>query len=144
MKDVTHVMTAAEIDALVRTQFAQIEGLMETTHVGGGRVRVRLIDGTSEQHLRPGGTVSGPTQMMLADTAAYFLVLSLIGPVPLAVTTHLSINFMRKPAPGPLEAEARILKLGKRLAVCDVMLGDPEAPVAHAQVTYSIPPPDKR
>ncbi len=144
MKNVEHVMTAAQLEALARAHFAQIEGLMETTHVGGGHVRVRLVDGTSERHLRPGGTVSGPTQMMLADTAAYFLVLSLVGPVPLAVTTHLSINFMRKPAPGPLEADARILKLGKRLAVCDVLLGDPEAPVAHAQVTYSIPPPDHR
>ena len=144
MKNVEHVMTAAQLEALAHAHVtaADVRRLHEPFDLC--EVRARLVDGTSERHLRPGGTVSGPTQMMLADTAAYFLVLSLVGPVPLAVTTHLSINFMRKPAPGPLEADARILKLGKRLAVCDVLLGDPEAPVAHAQVTYSIPPPDHR
>ncbi|MEM9073608.1 MAG: PaaI family thioesterase [Myxococcota bacterium] len=138
------VMTAEAIDELVRTQFAQIEDLFKTVHVGDGEVSIRLLDDGTERHLRPGGTISGPTQMMMADTAAYFLVLSLIGPVPLAVTTHLSINFMRKPPPGELDAHARILKLGKRLAVSEVVIGDRDEPVAHAQVTYSIPPPDKR
>lgn len=92
--------------------------------------------------LRPGGTLSGPTMMSLADRAMYVLVLSAVGRKPLAVTTNLSINFMRKPEPRDLIAEARMLKLGKALAVGDVLIrseGSDEI-VAHAVVTYSIPP----
>ena len=96
---------------------------------------------SSDRHIRPGGTLSGPTMMGLADAAMYALVLGNIGPVALAVTTNLSINFYRKPAPGKLFARARLLKLGKRLAVGDVLLdsGDPEQSVAQVSVTYSIP-----
>lgn len=98
----------------------------------------------SEQFLRPGGTVSGPVMMALGDAAMYALVLSHIGPVELAVTTNLSINFLRKPLPGDLIAEARMLKLGKRLAVGEVHLySDGQSvlePVAHVTTTYSIPP----
>jgi len=98
----------------------------------------------SEQFLRPGGTISGPIMMALADAAMYALVLSHIGPVELAVTTNLSINFLRKPLPGDVMAEARMLKLGKRLAVGEVSLysdGDTNGePVAHVTATYSIPP----
>ncbi len=86
--------------------------------------------------------MSGPSLMALADSAAYLLILSMIGPVALAVTTSLNINFLRKPAPRDILAEARILKLGSRLAVADVAMfsdGDAE-PVAHATVTNSIPP----
>jgi uncharacterized protein (TIGR00369 family) len=92
--------------------------------------------------LRPGGTIAGPTMMMLADVATYVALMASIGWVPLAVTTSLSINFLRKPAPGPLEAECRLLKLGKRLAVGEVSIrseGEEEL-VAHATTTYSIPP----
>jgi uncharacterized protein (TIGR00369 family) len=106
-----------------------------------GRVaRVRLPYNRGQ--LRPGGTISGPTMMSLADSAMYALVLSAIGFEPLSVTTNLSINFLRKPAPKDLIAEARMLKLGKALAVADVVItsdGDDD-PVAHAVVTYSIPP----
>jgi len=98
----------------------------------------------SEQFLRPGGTISGPIMMALADAAMYALVLSRIGPVELAVTTNLSINFLRKPLPGDVLAEASMLKLGKRLAVGQVSLySDGETtndPVAHVTATYSIPP----
>ena len=103
-------------------------------------IRVRLpfhVD-----HLRPGGTLSGPTLMALADRATYLLVLAMIGPVALAVTTSLNINFLAKPSPRDLIADARLLKLGKRLAVAEVTMrsdGD-ERVVAHAAVTYSIPP----
>ena len=93
---------------------------------------------------RPGGTVSGPTIMMLADVGMYVAILASIGWVPLAVTTNLNINFLRKPAPGALIAECRLLKLGKRLAVGEVVIrseGDEDL-VAHATSTYSIPPPD--
>jgi uncharacterized protein (TIGR00369 family) len=92
--------------------------------------------------VRPGGTISGPTMMALADFTMYVVVLSLIGRVELAVTTNLNINFLRKPAPKDLVADGRILKLGKRLAVMEVAIyskGEPE-PVAHVTGTYSIPP----
>jgi acyl-coenzyme A thioesterase PaaI-like protein len=94
--------------------------------------------------LRPGGTISGPTLMALADFAMYVVLLSAIGPVGLAVTTNLSINFLRKGQPGQdVLAAARLLKLGKRLAVGEVNLlsGTTPDPIAHAISTYSIPNP---
>jgi len=95
------------------------------------------------EHLRPGGTVSGPTMMMLADCAAYVSILAKYGEVPLAVTTNLNINFLRKPQPDrDIVAECALLKAGKRLAVCEILIYselDPEA-VAHVTATYSIPP----
>lgn len=102
--------------------------------------RVRLT--FDKRHLRPGGTISGPSLMMLTDTTMYMALLGMIGPVALAVTTNLNINFLRKPAQADVIAECKLLKLGKRLAVGEVTMyseGDPE-PVAHATVTYSIPP----
>ena len=96
----------------------------------------------NERMLRPGGTVSGPTLMALADFAMYVVLLSAIGPVGLAVTTNLNINFLRKGRPGQdIIAVARLLKLGKRLAVGEVMLfsGDVPDPIAHVSSTYSIP-----
>jgi uncharacterized protein (TIGR00369 family) len=95
-----------------------------------------------EGFLRPGGTISGPILMGLTDLAMYGLVLASFGPVELAVTTSLTINFLRKPPPAEIEARARLLKRGKRLAVGEVelySLGDPDM-VAHAVATYSIPP----
>ncbi len=103
-------------------------------------VRVRRT--TDSRDLRPGGTISGPSMMALADNAMYIALLAMIGPVALAVTTNLNINFLRKPEPGDLIAEAQILKLGRRLAVGEVTIfsdGISEA-VAHATLTYSIPP----
>ncbi|MCG8668455.1 MAG: PaaI family thioesterase [Pseudomonadales bacterium] len=97
---------------------------------------------TDDYNLRPGGTVSGPTLMTLADTGLYTALLAQIGPVALAVTTNLNINFLRKPEPGLIRAETKLLKLGKRLAVGEVTItsnNDPD-PVAHVTGTYSIPP----
>jgi uncharacterized protein (TIGR00369 family) len=94
------------------------------------------------QLLRPGGTIGGASMMALADYAMYFAVLGAVGWVPLAVTTNLSINFLKKPAARDLIAEARLLKLGKRLAVGEIGIrseGDDEL-VAHATSSYSIPP----
>jgi len=93
-------------------------------------------------HGRPGGTVSGPALMALADAAAFLAVLAQIGPVALAVTTSLHIDFLRKPALVDVVAEGRLLKLGKSLAVIDVGIRSVagEDLVAKAQVTYSIPP----
>jgi uncharacterized protein (TIGR00369 family) len=102
----------------------------------------RVRQAFREVSLRPGGTISGPTMMALADFAMYVAVLAAIGPVPLAVTTNLNINFLRKPVPGDLVAEARLLKIGKRLATGEVTIrsdGETE-PVAHVTSTYSIPP----
>jgi uncharacterized protein (TIGR00369 family) len=111
--------------------------ILEVWH-GGARIRKEVRDGA----LRPGGTVSGPVLMALADVSIYIAILAAIGWVPLAVTTNLSINFLKRPAPGPLIAEAKLLKLGKRLAVGEIAIrreGDDDL-VAHATATYSIPP----
>jgi uncharacterized protein (TIGR00369 family) len=110
---------------------------IEEVWFGGCRVRRRH----HEQSLRPGGTVSGPIMMALADFTMYLAVLSAIGWVPLAVTTNLSINFLKKPGARDLLAEAKLFKLGKRLAVGEVGLrsdGDDDL-VAHVTSTYSIP-----
>jgi uncharacterized protein (TIGR00369 family) len=110
--------------------------------VGPGMARVRLTIG--DRHLRPGGTVSGPAMMTLCDATMYVAILATIGPVALAVTTNLSINFLRKPEPGDLIAECKLMKLGKRLAVGEVSVhsaGSDEL-VAHCVATYSIPPRD--
>jgi uncharacterized protein (TIGR00369 family) len=101
-------------------------------------VAVRQPTGSGD--LRPGGTVSGPTLMALADGVAYMVVLSRIGPEALAVTSNLNINFLRRPRPGDLLAEGRLLKLGRSLALVEVELrtGEGTEPVAHAVVTYSM------
>ena len=91
---------------------------------------------------RPGGTINGPTMMALADNAAWVVILAHIGPMLLAVTTSLHIDFLRLPELSDLMARARLIKLGRRLAVVDVELfsrGSSDL-VAKAQVTYSIPP----
>lgn len=125
--------------------FAKMMGI-EVDYFRLDHVRLRAV--YSEDFLRPGGTIAGPVMMGLADAALYALVLSRIGPVELAVTTNLSINFLRRPAPADVVADARLLKLGARLAVGEVSLfseGDIGGePVAHVTGTYSIPPPDKR
>jgi uncharacterized protein (TIGR00369 family) len=93
------------------------------------------------RQLRPGGTIAGPTMFGLCDSALYAVILSEIGPVALAVTTSATINFLRKPAPADLIGKARLITLGKRLAVGEVALysdGVSEM-VAHSIGTYSIP-----
>ncbi|MGA8956440.1 MAG: PaaI family thioesterase [Pseudolabrys sp.] len=102
---------------------------------------IRVRRHFQEGYIRPGGTISGPTMMELADFAMYVVVFSAVGPQPLAVTTNLNINFLRKPGKGDLIAEARLMKVGKRLAVGEVTIfseGSSE-PVAHVTSTYSIP-----
>jgi len=100
-----------------------------------------LMKITSE-HLRPGGTVSGPTMFLLADVTFYLATLNIIGPKSLTVKTNCSINFLRKPNEKDLISKARILKLGKTLSVGDVLIYSEgiNEPVAHASLTYSIPP----
>lgn len=134
-------MTADDIDAFLAEHFPQARGFTRITSIREDEVD--LVLPFSAGYLRPGGTVSGPTLMALADTAMYFLVLSQVGPVPLAVTTNLSINFLRRPPPADVGATARMLKLGSRLAVGEVHISSAEggALVAQASVTYALPPP---
>jgi uncharacterized protein (TIGR00369 family) len=113
---------------------------MQVESVLPGEVTIRVP--WRDEFIRPGGTISGPVMMAAADFAMYGVVLSLIGRVDLAVTTNMSINFLRRPPPGDVVARARILKLGKRLAVGEVLLhaGEADDLVAHVTGTYSIPP----
>ena len=132
------------LESFLRTEFPQVfkagRGLsIEEIWHGGAQIRQAFRD----YFIRPGGTISGPTMMALADFAMYIAVITAIGPVPLAVTTNLNINFLRKPGAADLLAEARLMKLGKRLAVGEVAIrsvGELEL-VAHATSTYSIPYP---
>ena len=135
-------LSADEIVKLLSVEFPQafFPGCgLSIERVDHGDVRVRRA--FHEDHLRPGGTISGPTMMELADFAMYVAVFSAIGPQPLAVTTNLNINFLRKPAQADLIADARLMKVGKRLAVGEVTIysGDSDAPVAHVTATYSLP-----
>lgn len=134
-------MTAAELEAFLAREFPQVAAdfAVEALREDGCRVRMKVAD----RHLRPGGTVSGPSLFALADVAVYLAILARLGPVALAVTTNASVDFMRKPAAGvDLLAEARLLKLGRVLAVGDVLIFSEgqAAPVARASLTYSIPP----
>jgi len=103
------------------------------------RVDLRAV--YSDDMLRPGGTLSGPVMMTLADAAMFGVILANLGPVVLAVTTNLSIDFLRKPPPDDVIASARLLKLGKRLAVGDIMITSAQTNklVARASATYSLP-----
>ena len=135
------MMNAQELTDFMREVFQQMADDFAVDHVGEGEVTMRLL--TAQKHLRPGGTVSGPSMFALADVAAYLVTLSQIGPQALAVTTNCSIDFMRKPlADVPLLAHARLLKLGKSLSVSDVMIYSEgsDKPVARASLTYAIPP----
>lgn len=121
--------------------FEQVADDFVIDYVGEGEISMRLI--TAHKHLRPGGTVSGPSMFALADVSAYLVTLAMIGPQALAVTTNCSIDFMRKPiAEVDLIAKARLLKLGKQLSVTDVLIYSEgsDKPVARASLTYALPP----
>jgi uncharacterized protein (TIGR00369 family) len=134
-------MSAEEIMSLLNKTFPQQSQFFEIDELSEESLVVRhKID---DSHLRPGGTVSGPTMFSLADISLYILTMSRIGPVSLAVTTNCSMDFMRKPKSGfDLIAKTRLLKLGKNLCVGDVLIFSEglESPVARASMTYSIPP----
>ena len=135
-------MSVAELTGFLRHEFPQTFGTGEITieHADGNTCLLRQR--YDDKMLRPGGTVSGPTLMGLADCAMYVVLLSAIGPVALAVTTSLNINFFRKGEPGhDVLAAARLMKVGKRLAIgeIDLLSGKSPDPIAHATATYSIP-----
>jgi uncharacterized protein (TIGR00369 family) len=123
----------------MRNEFPQSKVIVE--EVGHRTAKVRQPIG--EEHLRPGGTVSGPVLMAVADVAMYAAILGEVGLIALAVTTNLSINFLSKPSAAcAIIGDCKLMKVGKRLVVGEVTLyseGSPE-PVAHAVGTYSIPP----
>ena len=136
-------LSRRELEDFLARDFPQCAARVEA--MDDMQVSLRLA--VDDQHLRPGGTVSGPSMMALADWAAYCAILAEIGIVPLAVTTSFNINFLRRPLPeAPVLAEARLLKLGARLAVVviDIRSEGEDKTVAHATATYSIPPPAAR
>ena len=135
-------MTRDELEAFLDREFPQL-------HMGGrsyfidevGPLSARMRMEYHERHIRPGGTISGPAMMGLADLALYVAILAQIGPVALTVTTSLNFNFLRKPEQRDLIADCRLLKLGRRLAVGEVSIyseGSTDM-VCHATGTYSIP-----
>jgi len=132
-------MTIPDMHEFLARVFPQMKGAFEILESEPYRLKLRMK--ITDADLRPGGTVSGPAMFTAVDCAHYIATLAMIGPEALAVTTSCSINFMRKPSPTDLIAEARVIKLGKVLSVGDVMLfseGSDKA-VAHAHLTYSIP-----
>ena len=133
------MVTKAELEAFFASEFPQADFIIDAVGNRSATIRKRV----NNDHLRPGGTVSGPVMMEMADTALYCAILGEIGLVALAVTTNLNINFLRKPSPErDMIAECRLIKLGKLLAIGEVSIypdGDDE-PVAHAVGTYAIPP----
>lgn len=137
------LLTAAEVNRLMQDVYPQLNDqytFYEAIDVFPGGCTVRL--NADYRHLRPGGTVSGPSLFTLADIGGYVCVLSHAGPEALAVTVNLDINFMRKAGPGPVDGHCRILKLGRTLMVfdIDIVAGADRHTVAHATGTYSIPP----
>jgi uncharacterized protein (TIGR00369 family) len=135
------VMTVEELNDFLTAAFPGSPRAYRVEHVGLDGVQMRVPYDSAQ--LRPGGTLSGPTMMALADGAAWMVTLAHIGPVPLAVTSSLNINFLTKPGPADLLAHATLLRLGQRQSVSEVRIwsegGDPAQPVAHATVTYAIP-----
>jgi uncharacterized protein (TIGR00369 family) len=135
------VLNKIELSNYVKEVFPQADAYQwQVKELVPGYVKVAMEIG--DGHLRPGGTVSGPTMFALADIAAYLVILGHIGKVALAVTTSLNINFLTKPPPGNLIAECRLIKLGKRLAICEIHITGTQDDiiVAQATATYSIPP----
>ena len=137
------VMTKEDMEQFLNDVFPQVAGDFGVDHIGENQITMRLF--ANEKHLRPGGTVSGPAMFGLADVCVYMAIMAMIGPKALAVTTNASIDFMRKPVAGvDLVAQCRLLKLGRVLAVGEVLLFSEGVtdPVARASMTYSIPPKD--
>ncbi|HZQ01696.1 MAG TPA: PaaI family thioesterase, partial [Reyranella sp.] len=132
--------TPDDLHRFLRDEFPQAPPDVSVEHLEDNLIRIRMK--TGDRNLRPGGTISGPTMMAMVDCGFYLLLMGRLGKVALAVTTNLNINFMRKPEPADLIGEGRLLKLGKTLAVGDFTIWSEgkKDPVAHATVTYSIPP----
>ena len=135
------VLDAAGVNALLRRAFPGVNqaATMDVTSVEPGRIH--MVAPYRDGLLRPGGVISGPTLMSMADSAAYALVLSHIGDQLMAVTSQLNISFLRGAQPGDIHADAELLRLGRRLAICDIRIWTeaPERLAAQANVTYALP-----
>lgn len=134
-------MTKEELAEYLAAVFPQVREDFAIDDLTEDTITMRLL--TAERHLRPGGTVSGPSMFALADVCVYAIVLARLGPMALAVTTNCSMDFMRKPeGAAQMVAKCRLLKLGRSLAVGDILMYSEgsDKPVARATMTYSIPP----
>lgn len=136
------ILTVDDLERFIDEEFSEVHvdgRVYSLLDVSPGKTTLRLDP--IGRHLRPGGTVSGPTLFTMADLGAYFVILAHIGLAKHTVTTHMNINFMHKPKPGPLYCHSTILKLGRRLAVVDCQIVDEAGVlVSQATATYSIPP----
>lgn len=134
-------LDAAALNAFLGGAFPASEPGSRGEVVSAEPGRVVTLLPFSERQLRPGGVISGPTLMGLADTAVYALVLAHVGEVAMAVTTSLTVHFLRGAKPGPITADARLLKLGRRIVTAEVRLWteSPERLAAHATVAYALP-----
>jgi uncharacterized protein (TIGR00369 family) len=134
-------MTIAEIEALMDQGFPEWRSFSEMIAQGDRTLTLKMP--FRKTLLRAGGTISGPAMMALADTAAYFLTLAEAGPVAGAATANLDIHFLARPQPVDVIATATMLRLGRRLSVSTVDLHSGDDLVAHATVTYALPPAPK-
>jgi len=133
------LMSKVDLENFLEKEFPQVSSNFRILNTKPNSLSMLMH--ISDEHLRPGGTVSGPTMFLLADVSFYLATLSIIGPKSLTVTTNCSINFLRKPNISDLISETRVLKIGKTLSVGDVLIYSKgiKEPVAHASLTYSIP-----
>ena len=133
------LMSKIDLENFLEKEFPQVSNNFKILNTKPNYLSMLMH--ISDEHLRPGGTVSGPTMFLLADVSFYLATLSIIGPKSLTVTTNCSINFLRKPNISDLISESRVLKIGKTLSVGDVLIYSEgiKEPVAHASLTYSIP-----
>ena len=133
------LMSKIDLENFLEKEFPQVSNNFRILNTKPNSLSMLMH--ISDEHLRPGGTVSGPTMFLLADVSFYLATLSIIGPKSLTVTTNCSINFLRKPNISDLISETRVLKIGKTLSVGDVLIYSEgiKEPVAHASLTYSIP-----
>ena len=133
------LMSKIDLENFLEKEFPQVSNNFKILNTKPNSLSMLMH--ISDEHLRPGGTVSGPTMFLLADVSFYLATLSMIGPKSLTVTTNCSINFLRKPNISDLISETRVLKIGKTLSVGDVLIysNGIKEPVSHASLTYSIP-----
>ncbi|MEE4276973.1 MAG: PaaI family thioesterase [Halieaceae bacterium] len=136
----TSRVTVAAANAFLEQAFPGVSNRAQVTAMEDGRAAVRLE--VSPENLRPGDYISGPTQMTLADTVTYVAIFTRLGIVPMTVTTSLNISFLRPCIGKAVTAEARLIKLGRQLAVAEVEIRaeGSSALASHAVVTYAIPP----
>ncbi len=132
-------LTAEEANAFLKSAFSSRQDRGQIIEVGDGRV-VASLD-VNDSHLRPGGYISGPTQMSMADMVAYMAIMTRLGVQPMAVTSNLNIHFLRPCLGEIVIADGKLMKLGRSLAVVEVDIRSQQSgkPASHATVTYALP-----